>query len=65
MASYLPRPQHIQPGDHEVSAHQWPVGLDKAQHSGDRYRTETIRIEHRPDAGNLLVHSVDQFGAIA
>ena len=65
VTGYFLRPQHIQTGDHEVSTDQWPVSLDKAQHSADRYFTETIRFERRSDDGDLLVHSVDQVGAIA
>lgn len=65
MHGYLLRPQDTHPGDSEVSADQWPVSLDRSQHSANRHRTETIRVDHRPDEGDLLVHSFGQFRAIA
>lgn len=59
----LAGPQHIDPTNAERSPDQWPIRLDEAQDAAHR----NIRLvgQRRPHQPELLVHAVDQLGAVA
>jgi len=60
----LLRPQHIDVARRERAADQRPVGVDEAQHSAHRQSIGPRLGKRRAHQLDLLLHAVDELGAV-
>jgi len=54
----------VQTIDHKRAAKEWPVCIDKAQHSGDRDSVEAWYVEYIDYSIDLLLHSIGERGLV-